>query len=911
MERSSGFRGGDRHKTFARRLLCVPFLAPLSLLVLAIATLLGSCLIGTDRLAFRDVSHFYTPLYGSLARQERSQWLPLYNDADHVGIPLGGETTTALFYPLRRFVFWLVESPEPAIAWYVALHLLIAGITVAWAANRAGATNAGASIAMVAYPLTGPIWFLYTNPPFLAGAAWLPLALGGGFALLRSFCLSDLLVTSSALALMTLAGDPQSAIHVVLVGASCWFGKLIHGIIPGNGQSITAAIAQSIGGLGRMTMAVCLSALLAAPQLAASIDWAPQSVRYLERDTVAQAEIFAFSVAPWHWLEFIVPSISGNLFPKYSRISHLLPGDGRTWAITLYCGLIPLALALFRYWRFLPFRTGPFRHRLARLDGWDMIAPLGLVMAMGNLSIGAWIRWLNPQWVTGVDDLLLHPYGWLVTWLPGYAGFRYPAKWLAMVPLGIVIAAARQTGNWTPATQRFLSRIVLGIATTCFVFSAGVVLLLSFLQKRFPESLIRDDAIWGPMDISAACWSISLSMLVVVGTAKLFQTIHRRNASRSFAFHFTLVLIVLELGLIARTSLANINRDAEQRLIASVQTQDAIAPQLDHPSDLPLRAMRFSTRGWPIDLRHEASPGEQRLLLAEASMRNSAFGRWHLADDVAVFNSPTSLPPGRLKAFWTAANEASRRLPSDEKDPYWTRILRWLAIDQAWAVTESEGRITSDGPNLSLSTLRKSAVTDSSPVVTWHSDWKEIDVVSKVSAELFLGRLSEIVSDQPANSVPWLEMSRNFSATLAPSGGQGERSPNKVISTTISDDHIRNAAVVSVSYRRPGRWIIETDAPSEGLLCIKQYQDGNWRATIRSTSPASPAYERSVPVNRCDLIFSGIKIPSGQVEVILHYRPTWLTPTILAAWIAWMAVTYLVVGGQRFGRLYPGTFPAR
>jgi hypothetical protein len=441
-----------------------------------------------------------------------------------------------------------------------------------------------------------------------------------------------------------------------------------------------------------------------------------------------------------------------------------------------------------------------------------------------------------------------------------------------------------------------LSRIVLGIATTCFVVAATIVIVLSVLQKRFPESLIRDDAIWGPLDIRAACWSISLSVLVVVGTAKLFQTIHRRNARRSFAFHCTLVLIVLELGFIARTSLATINRDAEQRLIASVQNQNAIAPQPDRPPDLPLRAMRFSNRGWPSELRHEPSPGQQRLLVAEASMRNSAFGRWHLADGVAVFNSPTSLPPGRLKAFWTAANEASRRLPGEQKDLHWTRILRWLAIDQAWAVTESEGRLTSDGPSLSLSTLRKSPVTDSSPIVTWHSDWKEIDVVSKVSAELFSGRLSEIVSDQPADSVPWLEVLRDLSPTSTPAGTQSERTTDDV----TSEVHDRNAAVVSVSYKRPGRWIIETNAPSEGLLCIKQYQDGNWHAAIRSAQSASPAFERPVPVNRCDLIFSGIKIPSGPVEVTLQYRPKWLMPTILAAWIAWLAVVGLVVRGFAF-----------
>lgn len=866
-------------------LLGVPYLVPVALLTITIAGLLGGCLIGQDRLAFRDVSHFYTPLYGYIAARERVEWLPLYNDLDHCGIPLAGETTTAIFYPIRRIVFRVFDSPETAIAWYVALHLLLAGITAAWAARRSSATTLGASIAMLAYPLSGPIWFLYTNPPFLVGAAWLPLALAGGFSLLSGFRFRDLSLVSAALAMMILAGDPQTAIHVILIGVIAWIFRTVTLLIGSQEASLQGSLYASICSLFRLTTALLLAVFLAAPQIAASMDWAPQSVRYGNTQSETLTETFAFSVAPWHWAELILPSISGSLFPQYTRISHLVPGDGRTWVITLYCGLIPLSFALLRYRRVfakLRIRRNPFLLKSPRLDGWDSIAPIGLIFATGNLSLGAFIRWVQPSWLAGIDDLWCSPYGWLVALIPGYSGFRYPAKWLVFVPLGVAIAAARQAGHLSGPNVKAASRVALALAFIGFVAGSAIIVLLNILLSSSAKLPQLSDSIWGPLTYSAAGWGVATSVLALVCIAKLFGTASIYSLKNYKLLNLLVILIAVDLWMVAQASLATINRNDEA---AMVESSGGYVPKAtDRHPFAPSRAMRFSNRGWPERLRNTPSDGHQRILIAEASMRNSVFGRWHLADSVAVFNSPTSLPPARIRSFWTSANSRSRRLSIDQQHLHWNRIMQWLAIDQSWAVTEKFASTSGERGDQPILAIKSTPVLGSSPMIAWHNRWNEIAVAEHLTEAEMDQRLETIVSDTADSYIPWIE-SLEFPLSRK----------NRGESVVPAHNPLR-----SVSQSSPGNWRISIESPTEGLVTIKQYQDGNLHARLleidsngtlnadRFRLGNKADSSRSVDVVRCDYLFSAIKVPPGHFELQVFYSPRWQTPSFIIAGLCWI-----------------------
>ena len=82
---------------------------------IAIAVCFATVLLGIDRLAFRDVGHFYTPLYDYVSERTETDWLPLWNPLDRTGVPLLGESTTGVLYPVRYLVFSLPFSTASLI----------------------------------------------------------------------------------------------------------------------------------------------------------------------------------------------------------------------------------------------------------------------------------------------------------------------------------------------------------------------------------------------------------------------------------------------------------------------------------------------------------------------------------------------------------------------------------------------------------------------------------------------------------------------------------------------------------------------------------------------------------------------------------------------------------------------------
>lgn len=869
-----------------------------TLLILIVVALFGRALIGSDRLAFRDASHFYAPLYRYLAAQERERWLPLYNPLDVTGIPLAGETTTALFYPLRRVVYGLAPSAETGLAWYVVLHLLVASLAVHYATTVASVRPQGRALAVLAYPLSGPILFLYCNPPFLVGAAWVPLALGGGFALLRRPNLRDLTITSIGLAMPILGGDPQISLHAMLIGTVAAACQVFRGpatsnlaqriIATGLGKCAVlranALLPSSLRVFGTLAAAAGLSALLACPQLAASLDWAGQSIRYSPLSAQHAGDRYAFSVAPWHWLELALPRASGQLFPVYTRISHLITDDGKTWALTLYAGLLPLALSIAR------FHRRPWR----RMDLWDYLAPLSLAMALGSFGVGYALRAALPQLAFDWDDATGGPYWWLVKLVPGYSGFRYPAKWLVFLPLGIAVCAARQMSGLTVRRRRQLAQIIFAIAAVASATAVLIAVGLHQAAQQVSELFQISDPFWGPLQWQTATQELAVSALAVnTIAAAAFWFCHRPWRAQVLS-RCLVALVAIDLAIVAWPTVATVSRAAEARLLQLATRTDTPARQSTNLDKAEAtrghRAMRF-VRGsaWPVDWQQLPSTGQQRMLTVEASQRYTRYGRWHLMVDQAVFNPVTSLPPHRAQSFWRAANGLSRQAASSKQSTYWDRLLGWLAIDQRWdvGVTNSGQTEPVHSVHESLPSLQIQPVRSPSPHVLWVPYWRVIDEQRWVSPITFAKRLREVTSDSPAP--PLIEVPKKsghqLTAQVAASDASGDVPPDSSAGTT-------QLAVLQAS---PECWTIQIDSTRSGLLCIKQFQDGNWRATIRKLDLGSDNTHEAnadsvVPVYRCDYLFSALPIPAGRCEVILSYEPQWVLPSLAISGLAWAFV---------------------
>ncbi len=594
---------------------------------IVILLLLASCLVGVDRLAFRDVSHFYTPLYDYVGARCDDQWIPLWNPLDQTGVPLIGETSTAVLYPIRYVIYALPLSSTVAIAWYVAFHLIIASIAATFAARIAGARRLAACAAGIVYPLSGSVWFLYTNPPYLVSAAWLPLAMGALLSRRQRF--SSAIVAGTAMAMMILGGDPQTALHTMIIAAL---------IVTLNVCYRTLRRQSSYRQVAILIVSPLLAALLSLPQLAASISWSRQSDRTrpeLETSRIAppivggkRHEAYQFSLPPWHLAELITPNASGSLLPTNRRVSNILPGDGRMWTPTIYAGMIAAIVLIDRL----------LRVRREGVDPSLAMVMLSLALAGGQFGLGWWLQAGTGRF-GNVDSGVGGPYWILYQFFPGYDAFRYPAKWLVFTSLGLSVLTAKWLDDRRTMIQRMRDFRISFLAVAAIL--VGGFAATTYARMRW-ESVIdlaklRPDRFWGPLDVDGGLIQIQQSLLhsmvVVIVVAGSIWLASRRSWTHQRLVMVLMLTMLIDLAVAARSITYSVNVKEEQSLVASIAATPPVNVE---------RWMRTRTgSGWPKIWSQTSS--ENRLIEVEASQRAAWFGRWHLADREAVLNGMVSI----------------------------------------------------------------------------------------------------------------------------------------------------------------------------------------------------------------------------------------------------------------------------
>ena len=618
--------------------------------------LLGGTLTGHDRLAFRDVSHFYTPLYQYVAERCHGDWLPLWNPLDHTGIPLVGETTTAVFYPIRYLLFALPIPTSVAMAWYVLVHFMIASVN-AFVAARAMSVRRDASIvAAIVYPLSGSVWFLYTNPPYLAASAWLPLVI----AMLIGDCDSRRrsMVAAVALSMMILGGDPQTALHAMMVTTAVLVWR-------------TTRKRESPARLSKLLLVPLIAAALTAPQLAASLSWSGQSTRVradaeeslLDPPTIGgkRHQAFQYSLPPWHSLELLTPNASGSLLPVHRRITRLIPGDGQMWTPTIYVGLLAAIAIIDRLMRI----------RREGIDATFALAIASLGLASGHFGITWWVQ-ATTGMLGGVDSAVGGPYWWLYHFIPGYDSLRYPAKWLPFFSFASSMLVAR----WLDEQRWKNSGLPLAILTTLMIsgFATLTFLKLVWFPNRGPAETISDP-FWGPLDVVGGLnevgGSLIHSSIVLAVIWVLVRSAREKNWRSTTVITAFCAITLVDLVAVARSNTHTVDVATEQRLVAA--TSD------DRPVDVGRWMRTRSGPGWPRHWRETSST--DRLMEVEASQQLSWFGRWHLASLSPVLNNMVSIESQAMANFWVSTKSETQTMDETHQREYWKRQRTELEID--------------------------------------------------------------------------------------------------------------------------------------------------------------------------------------------------------------------------------------
>ena len=603
----------------------------LAILLIPVVAVLAKPLLLGHRLAYRDVSFFYTPLYRYVAdRTGRNDWFPYWNPLDgwtdgQFGKPLCGETTTAVFYPVRwLFQAWsdvcLGGSAGMWITGYAMLHVAIAAGTMfgfAVALQRSSRTRKEnlfrAAMGSVVYSLSGGVFGLCNNTVFGVSAAWIPLSLLIALSWFRgsSVALRTVLASGGAIGLMILGGDPQTALHaaMVLTVSAAW--------------TITTGRTKPGAALSQLGGCLLVAAWVALPQIAESIDYLSGTNRTA---LIGEAERMRFAISPWRLAELLTPLAWGKLVPHHASLSPSIDQPWQLWTPTIYCGGVSI----------LCFATAIARRRLRRwVWPWIVLAVIALELSMGDRGLIGSIAG-----VFGGDPRWHGLYGWLCRIVPGYGSFRYPPKWMPWVSVAVASIVTMTAGKF--ATRQRL-RHWFGLAGVLLVFAGLHGLHCLWLSPR-PAAA---DEFWGPVDTAGAMRWIGGSLLA---SAVILPVLWVCSGHRRLWWAIT----AAELAVVSVITLPTV-------------PDTLVVRDRRRPGDPVDRLLRISLPDqWPADWRETHDP--DRLQIVERQCRAIRFGRWHLSDHVGMLNSMSSIGSSKLSREFADLRRRQAETPqrSDE-----------------------------------------------------------------------------------------------------------------------------------------------------------------------------------------------------------------------------------------------------
>ncbi|MCB0196790.1 MAG: YfhO family protein, partial [Anaerolineae bacterium] len=242
--------------------------------------------------------------------------------------------------------------------------------------------------------------------------------------------------------------------------------------------------------LGLASVTVLTGLLLAAPQLLPTLELQQLSVRSEEQE-------FDFlvknSLPPLMWLNLVVPSAFGNNVTGFE-------GGDPFQEDFIYIGLIPLLLVPLSFSR--PLRRDTMF--------WVLLIIGGAILAMGRYT---------PL------------YQYIIQYLPGFALFRIPARWLMVVNLALAVLAGYGLENLlnSPKSRAKAGVIVLG----------GLAVAIGLgLAWMFRESLI---------DWTQAGWSDTSRKLLRVFFEKgvALETVYQSRLLLGWIYWITTPIILM------------------------------------------------------------------------------------------------------------------------------------------------------------------------------------------------------------------------------------------------------------------------------------------------------------------------------------------------------------------------------
>ncbi|MGQ9913404.1 MAG: hypothetical protein ACUVQQ_03550 [Thermogutta sp.] len=751
-----------------------------------------------------------------------------------------------------------------------------------------------------------------------------------------------------ASAMSVLGGDPQTAYHGGLVALGTWlivsaarFLDAMRGD-PKRWQNLWLSAISA----GMLTAGFGVAFLLAAVQILPTWYYAAESDRLLldkasvgrlwnvesgesAPDEVASVmrtghadTVYNFSVPPWQWAEMLWFNFGGALLPVHERYLHAFVVEGRWWTPSLYSGVIPFLLALSAI-KLLPSRaknaesaagagegdcgataSGEAIGRDAEIGkGEGSLRGAGRIWMtyLGLFAATASLGWYGPGSVInaalgaiggeeGTAGLFYPPaggiYWWLVRFLPGYAMFRYPGKWLPLLTISVACLAAM--GLHLGGTARRRIRRLAGITVLLSAAGAAAVLSAKWLGAWDAMQVPADD-IFGPFHRESAFWHAVNSFAWTAGLGLLFgllgghgekpggenrpaRAIHDWSVGNRYGSLALLVMLVsaADLTLAARS------------LVLPVRPP-SLPPEL---SQTPPRRVWRAFYWYPDEWKRQSSL--QRLQELADWDRQTSFGRWGMLQGIANVQHYGTMMPVRYRAFLDAVKVFMEKIRLEEPPD---EILKRLGAERFERSPREDAGLAKEG--------------EPAP----HTDCKAVDPCGRPA---FLNAWQEVrliprSGGWSISAALWDDAAAFFFPGGAPRGTDGpavieiadpefnrhgEDEPPR--GEHEASDRATNAVSLQCLEYAPGDVRVRVTTAVPGLVVFPEQYLTGWRVEVESGHDGTRQTADLVCVDR---LFLGCLLPPGDWIVRWCYRQPglrWGTWISAVSWLS-LAVTAMAL----------------
>jgi hypothetical protein len=424
----------DQLTNFLRDLLAVILLWALVIAFFWKIALAGRVLAGGD------IFTYFYPYWAEATRAIQAGRLPLWNPYLFMGAPFLANSQVGVFYPFN-WLLWLFLPPHQSVHLTVVLHLCLAALNgYIWGRaslrlGRIGAWTVGAIFALGGY-LGAQVEHVNQSQ----GLAWLPLMLmlydksasqQVGESADRWVSRVALVGLAVVVGLVLLAGHTQTAFISLVglalygLGPAFWDGLCRREWRPLTRRAVPLTIAAGLG------------IALAAVQLLPTWELSRLSVR---AGGLPFNERVSFSLSPLYLARALLPSFAESIPPEH--IEHVA-----------YVGVVGLVLAS------ITIRSTQYAVRNTQ-------SPILLLTLVGLFfSLGLY----NPLYLL------------LARYVPGFAHFRVPARWLALYALGMAALAGwgadalwRRRGRVAPRAVPILAVVLVALVGWAVVGTRSV-----------------------------------------------------------------------------------------------------------------------------------------------------------------------------------------------------------------------------------------------------------------------------------------------------------------------------------------------------------------------------------------------------------------------------------------------------